>query len=121
MSLDLPLQVRWQTVAAPTQWHSARVQVPTFRQPQPLQGQSTLQRVLLYVLPDDAMAAERYAEVFDGDSRRGIKSHRPAGQCCGPRAMWQRPAPPTAKAPTPCWLTDARRRRCQPRARTLRS
>ncbi|MBA0280870.1 hypothetical protein D7Y44_06105 [Stenotrophomonas maltophilia] len=74
MSLDLPLQVRWQTLAAPTQWHSARVQVPAFRQPQPLQGQSTLQRVLLYVLPDDALAAERYAEVVEGDTLRGIKA-----------------------------------------------
>ncbi len=74
LPLDLPLQVRWQTVDAPTQWHSARVQVPAFRQAQPLPGQSTLQRVLLYVLPDGMLAAERYAEVFDGDTRRGIKA-----------------------------------------------
>lgn len=74
ISLDLPLQVRWQTVDAPTQWHSARVQVPAFRQPQPLPGQSTLQRVLLYVLPDGALAAERYAEVFEGNTLRGIKA-----------------------------------------------
>lgn len=72
--LDLPLQVRWQTAAAPTRWHSARVQAPAFRQPQPLPGQSTLQRVLLYVLPDGALEAERYAEVFEGDTLRGIKA-----------------------------------------------
>jgi len=74
LPLNQPLQVRWQTADAPTRWHSARVQVPAFRQPQLLQGQSTLQHVLLYMLPDDALAAERYAEVFDGDSRRGIKA-----------------------------------------------
>lgn len=74
LSLDAPLQVRWQTIDAPTRWHSARLQVPAYRQPQPLQGQSTLQRVLLYMLPDDALAAERYAEVFEGDTLRGIKA-----------------------------------------------
>lgn len=74
LNLDQPLQVRWQTAAAPQAWHSARVQVPAFRQPQPLDGQSTLQRVLLYVLPDGSLAAERYVEVFAGDSRRGIKA-----------------------------------------------
>lgn len=74
LSLDASLQVRWQTVNAPTRWHSARVQVPAFRQPLPLQGQSTLQRVLLYVLPDSTLAAERYAEVLDGDTLRGIKA-----------------------------------------------
>lgn len=74
LPLDQPLQVRWQTVDAPTRWHSARVQVPAFRQAQPLQGQSTLQHVLLYVLPDGTLAAERYAEVFDGNTQRGIKA-----------------------------------------------
>ncbi|RRU74084.1 hypothetical protein [Stenotrophomonas maltophilia] len=74
LSLDAPLQVRWQAVDAPAHWHSARVQVPAFRQPLPLQGQSTLQRVLLYVLPDGTLAAERYAEVFEGDTLRGIKA-----------------------------------------------
>lgn len=74
LSLDRPLQLRWQTVDAPARWHSARVQVPAFRQAQPLQGQSTLQQVLLYVLPDGTLAAERYAEVFNGDTRRGIKA-----------------------------------------------
>lgn len=74
LNLDQPLQVRWQTAAAPQVWHRARVQVPAFRQPQPLDGQSTLQRVLLYVLPDGTMAAERYVEVLAGNSRRGIKA-----------------------------------------------
>ena len=74
LPLDQPLQVRWQTSSEPMRWHSARVQVPAFRTPQPLEGQSTLQRVLLYVLPDDALAAERYAEIFDRDTRRGIRA-----------------------------------------------
>ena len=30
--------------------------------------------MLLYVLPDDALAAERYAEIFDRDTRRGIRA-----------------------------------------------
>ncbi|MEG0185691.1 MAG: hypothetical protein RR704_19805 [Stenotrophomonas sp.] len=74
LNLDRPLQVRWQTTADPQKWHRARVQVPAFRQPFLLDGQSTLLRVLLYVLPDGTLAAERYVEVSAGDARRGIRA-----------------------------------------------
>lgn len=74
VDLDKPLTVRWQTLDAPQTWHTATVRVPAFRQPKPVDGESTLARALLYFLPDGTVEGERFVEVHMSKAQLGIRA-----------------------------------------------
>lgn len=76
VDLDQPLAIRWQTLDEPGTWHTATLRVPAFRQPRPLDGESTLARVQLYFLPDGTVEGERFVEVRLSREQLGI---RPTG------------------------------------------
>lgn len=74
LDLDQPLTVRWQTIAAPQTWQTATLQVPAFRQPRPMDGESTLLRVQLYFLPDGTVEGERFVEVRQSRDQLAIRA-----------------------------------------------
>ncbi|SOE52111.1 hypothetical protein [Orrella dioscoreae] len=74
VDIDQPLSLRWQTVDAPDAWQTASLRVPDFRDPTPVRGQSTLQRVMLYFLPDGTVAGERFVQVDETRERRALRA-----------------------------------------------
>ncbi|MFY0477998.1 hypothetical protein [Achromobacter marplatensis] len=72
--LSQPLTLRWQTLDAPQVWHTATLQVPAFRQPESMDGESTLMRVQLYFLPDGSVEGERFVEVRKSRDQLAIRA-----------------------------------------------
>ncbi|CAB3889203.1 hypothetical protein LMG26846_03910 [Achromobacter insuavis] len=63
LDLQQALRVRWQTLEEPARWHEASVTVPAFSAASQADPDKGLMRVRLYVLPDGAVAAERFREI----------------------------------------------------------
>ena len=72
--LGQPLTLRWQTLDTPQTWHTATLQVPPFRQPGRMNGESTLLRVQLYFLPDGTVEGERFVEVRQARDQLAIRA-----------------------------------------------
>ncbi|WP_110949667.1 hypothetical protein [Pseudomonas bohemica] len=69
-----PLTLRWQTLDEPKRWSMATVDVPRFSSPLPENEKKEPVRVLLYFLPDGAVAAERYLEIGGRDGKLAIRA-----------------------------------------------
>jgi len=74
LDLEQPLRVRWQTQEAPQAWREAAVSVPAFGAAGRNDPDGGLTRVLLYFLPDGAVAAERYKEIRAGGKDLAIRA-----------------------------------------------
>ncbi len=74
VDLDQPLDIRWQTLDEPQTWHTTTLRIPAFRQPQPMDGESTLLRAQLYFLPDGTVQGERFVEVRLSQEQLGIRT-----------------------------------------------
>lgn len=72
--LGQPLTLRWQTLDTSQAWHTATLQVPAFRQPGRIDGESTLLRVQLYFLPDGTVEGERFVEVRQSRDQLAIRA-----------------------------------------------
>lgn len=72
--IDQPLEIRWQTLPEPQAWKTATLRVPAFRQPRPVDGESTLLRVQLYFLPDGTVESERFVEVRLPGAKHGLRA-----------------------------------------------
>jgi len=75
--LSRPVVLRWQTASAATPhhpWHTATLQVPAFRNPEPVDGESTLMRLQLNFLPDGTVEVERFVQVHLPKNKLGIRA-----------------------------------------------
>ncbi|KAA8996076.1 hypothetical protein FJU30_22170 [Affinibrenneria salicis] len=89
IDLQPPLTLRWQTLDEPLRWRTALVDVPDFPQPLASTESAVPLRVLLYLLPDDSVVAERYLEVRLPDEKLAVRATglpeqaRPYASCGG--------------------------------------
>src|SRR5699024_8954990 len=74
VDVNQPLDLRWQTLNEPQTWHSATLNIPPFRQPQRMDGESTLLRAQLYFLPDGTVEGERFIEVRPSEEQFGLRA-----------------------------------------------
>lgn len=87
--LSRPVVLRWQTASAvgavgasevantantAHPWHTATLHVPAFRNPEPVDGESTLMRLQLYFLPDGTVEVERFVHVHLPKDKLGIRA-----------------------------------------------
>lgn len=72
--LSQPIAVRWQTTRQPGQWNESTIVVPSFPSPLRPDEAKVPDRVLLYVLPEAAVAAERYVEFRTSNNQLGVRT-----------------------------------------------
>lgn len=74
VDIEQALTLRWQTLDARQTWHEATLRVPAFKNPRPVDGESTLMRVQLYFLPDGTVEGERFVQVRLAKGQLGIRA-----------------------------------------------
>ena len=80
LSIDKPLEVRWQTLDDPARWHEARVSVPAFQGATSRAMQASVRNVRLYFLDNDVLAAEQLQTLTSlGGEQKTVTTGVPAG------------------------------------------
>lgn len=88
LSIDKPLEVRWQTLDEPSRWHEARVSVPAVQGATTRAIQAWVPNVRLYFLDNDVLAAEQLQTLTSlGGEHKTVTTGVPAGarqdEVCG--------------------------------------